>query len=533
MTDDQEGVFTWDASAIDEARDTTFGRVVVPVPLLHKPLKKNILDLEYREHGFIGDAILLSLSDGQTLPAVDHQFVLPSGLRATYGQINGLAGDFYGTDAPISDGRDPRERMVRFDAAFRTLSDPGPRQPAEAQSILGILQTEVDAVNAALHKGEDPSAAYSSLPDVSAQLEALTVGRPAGAPGYLGLARINWDHFGDDARKAYNTGHTAALQVAAAGDLERAYAWNAFADHFLVAAFSAGHLRTPRRLLHRTQDVSADACAKLMHDEDGALGLAVADPLGAQWTAYGRARALDAPAADNLRRCVAAVQRSADEVYAAHKTARTVPPADFRAWLGAPTLASARAATQALAPLVTAAGARRADVTARRVWAFTADWWFWSTYVRCTQSGLWTAPIAIDGVASQDGRTPVAAPRPQGGGAVASPGAPSVVPSHSVAVTFPRLWTAHVYHQNAEGQVLESVHRDGAWSGGAGRQAAHASRGGELGRRSGDPRVLHQQPAEAERILLYLSVRPLVPRRAGRREHHTLQGQLHRSCRGR
>ena len=95
-----------------------------------------------------------------------------------------------------------------------------------------------------------------------------------------------------------------------------------------------------------------------MQDEDNAIGLAVQDPMGGRWTAYGGARALDAAAADNLARCVAAVQRSADEVYGAYKTARTVPPADFRAWLGAPTLASARADTQALAYTALAPGGK-------------------------------------------------------------------------------------------------------------------------------------------------------------------------------
>ena len=111
--------------------------------------------------------------------------------------------------------------------------------------------------------------AYNKLPDVSSKLEALTFGR-SGIPGYLGLAQINWDHFGKDARTAYNAGHATALQIAADGDLEGAYALNAFADHFLQDCFSAGHLRTPRRFLHRSLDIAADVCAKVyLHSMSG------------------------------------------------------------------------------------------------------------------------------------------------------------------------------------------------------------------------------------------------------------------------
>lgn len=74
-------------------------------------------------------------------------------------------------------------------------------------------------------------------------------------PGYKDLLLINWDHFGDDARTAYTTGHSAAISWAASGKwmvdrLVEAYAINSFANHYLQDLFSAGRLRTPRRVLH-------------------------------------------------------------------------------------------------------------------------------------------------------------------------------------------------------------------------------------------------------------------------------------------
>ena len=196
------------------------------------------------------------------MTAYDYKFKFPNGLEVTYGQINALAGDFYGTSEPISDGGTDQDRSRRFLAAYDTLANGGPRQPKEANSILAVLQTEVDAVNDAIKHGQDPSVAYSTLPDVTVKLEAITLGR-SGAPSYLGLARINWDHFGEDARKAYNAGHATAIQKAIEGDLEGAYTTNAFADHFLEDLFSAGHLRTPRRFLHKPLDFTADLCAKV------------------------------------------------------------------------------------------------------------------------------------------------------------------------------------------------------------------------------------------------------------------------------
>lgn len=196
------------------------------------------------------------------MAASDHKFKLPNGLTVTYGQINALAGDFYATYEPISDGSSDQDRSRRFLAAYDTLANGGPRQPKEANDILAVLQAEVDAVNKAIEHGQDPSVAYSTLPDVTVKLEAITFGR-SGIPSYLGLALINWDHFGEDARSAYNAGHATAIQKAIEGDLEGAYTMNAFADHFLEDSFSAGHLRTPRRSLHRPLDPTADLCSKV------------------------------------------------------------------------------------------------------------------------------------------------------------------------------------------------------------------------------------------------------------------------------
>ena len=217
---------------------------------------------QYREHGFIGDAITLHLRNGVQRPAGLYPLELHNGLRLTYGQITALAGEFYGTRNPISDGPTSEDKQKRFLNAFYWLAIDTTRQPKECTDILALLKPEVDAINLAVELRKDPSMLYNGiLPDITATLQRATAGRPAEVPDYLGLASINWDHFGIHARHAYNAGHTVALQVAAKGNLEEAYAMNAFADRYLQDSFSAGHLRTPRVMLH-SADGARDICAK-------------------------------------------------------------------------------------------------------------------------------------------------------------------------------------------------------------------------------------------------------------------------------
>ncbi|OJA19207.1 hypothetical protein AZE42_06768 [Rhizopogon vesiculosus] len=426
------------------SKDLAFGRTVVPVANRNKAPKKGKFNFEYAEHCFIGDAITLTLANGQKVAASDHKFQLKDQLMLTYGQINGLAGDFYGTHDPISDGKDDLDRSARFVRAYNTLADGGSRQPKEAMDILHVLQAEVNAVNTALATHQDPSVVYSKLPDMSLTLEGITFGR-RDIPGYLGLAQINWDHFGLDARISYNAGHATAIQMAISGDLEGAYAMNAFADHFLEDSFSAGHLRTPRRILHRNKNVAADVCAKYMHDEDNAIGISVKNSRGESWTLYGDKRALDSVDEDNKKRCVHSVQASADEIYKAYQTKQAPSPVDYQAWAHAPTLESALA-HQTLATLFTFNVERRNEISKRQLWNFKKDWWFLTTAIECKTSGLWNYPIIIHGVQN-------------------------IVPWSSVTVTTPRLSHVRVYYQSPDGGIIESEHMDGLWGGGPSKSA--------------------------------------------------------------
>ena len=242
---------------------------VIPIIKEHGPdgAVHGKIDFEFGEHRKLGDALILRWHDRQSYLAYEKPFILPNGLEVTYGQINGLAGDFYGTADPISDILDLDEQVRRFLAAWHWLAVDRTRNPEEAEKLLAVLQTEINTINQALNTKVDPSKLYSSLPDKTIVFEEITITRPFGVPGYLGLAYINYDHFGADAHTAYIAGHTAAIQVAVGGkpeDLPLAYAMNAHADHFLEDSFSAGHMRTPRRFLH-TFLGDADICAKVQY----------------------------------------------------------------------------------------------------------------------------------------------------------------------------------------------------------------------------------------------------------------------------
>ncbi|KAI1114571.1 hypothetical protein F5Y14DRAFT_164539 [Nemania sp. NC0429] len=382
-----------------------FGHGTSLVAALGEKMKNTVIGFEYAEHCYLGDTIILTLADGRRVVGKDHPFTLDNQLIVTYGQINALGGDFYGTTEPISDGGDDAEQARRFVNAYNTLAAPSPRQPAEATEILGVLKKEVDAVNHAIAQHQDPSVAYSGLDDASLQFQAITLFRPSDMPSYFGLCWINWDHFGEDARTAYNAGHSKALDVAIAGDLQRAYTMNAFADHFLEDSFAAGHLRTPRRYLHSSTWLNSepDFCAGLMHDEDNAIGLSVKNPAGETWTAYGDKRGLNPENDENKRRCLQALQTSVDEIYTAWKSGKKPDKASHGAWAHAPTLESARG-PQALAPLVHGEQRRR-KLQHRRSWSFRSDWTFAGTVFECAACGWWKYPIKIDGPSGSTAET--------------------------------------------------------------------------------------------------------------------------------
>ncbi|OAR02772.1 hypothetical protein LLEC1_02917 [Akanthomyces lecanii] len=372
----------------------------------------DVLEFEMAEHQFLGNQITPIDDKGNKFQASKVPILfLGSGSNIQplyYGQISALAGDFYGTTNPISDGIDEDDRHKRFLDAFNTLANNPQDQPQDARALIKYLQLEVDEVGRAHREKRDPSTIYKGGEVVSnVTLQMMTSSRKkANFLSYAKLALINWDHFGDDARTSYTTGHKAAIELAARGGrakdaLFKAYAMNAFADHFLQDLFSAGHLRTPRRLLHGPTTL-ADKCAQYMHDEDCALGLSVTNKKGEHWVAYGDRRLLDRVNEDNLKRCLAAVHASSMEVYTAWNTKKALPVSEFGAWNTIPTKTSATATSQKLPPLFLLGPSglykdlkRRTDIDDRSKWRHDTNWTTPTTALALVRSKRWNYPMTF------------------------------------------------------------------------------------------------------------------------------------------
>ena len=351
------------------------------------------LTFNFAEHQFMGNMILLTMPDG-TEQAKDLKFRLGNDLDLTYGEINALGGDFFGTFTPIMRGKDFDEQCDLFRKAYATLAY-APGGFTAAPKIQDIMKDEVDELGAATDFGHHTAdtlelyrkmkASKKALSDEDKALNDATGG--TNMPSYLALAQLNLDHFREGAIIAYNAGHYLAMQEASKGDLVKAYTMNAFADHYLGDCFSSGHFRTPRATLHGGDDgvqaaidkivaiaansttvgmveqilsdmfldwhssliltlkqLAPDLCAKYMHDEDNILGLWLRNTRGDTWQAFGDALLFEERNKINAKFMQQALQVSADEVWKAHQEykAKTIPlPKSgsmdlYQAWMIAP-----------------------------------------------------------------------------------------------------------------------------------------------------------------------------------------------------
>ena len=316
---------------------------------MRRLVKSNAALFNSGEHLFIGDHIKLSFPDGKPQSAPPRLRLLNE-LRLTYGEIAALGGDFYGIpQSPISSAPDPDGAFLN---AFATLSKAS-EAVQQAPAIIDIMKNEIRAVQHDVDNGVSYYDAYAKV-DNDGDYNVATGGGsffskllPTGR--YLQLAEMNFDHFGKNAMKAYTAGHTAATRVAAGsnGDidqLECAYAMNAFADHFLSDLFSSGHLRTPRAEIHAAGSAFYqvtklyDLLSKYMHDEESYWGLNVQNRDGETWKSFGDTMLFEDVDGRNKEMVIAAVQQSADEIYAAF-ISRSVPdPSQPKALSIAPSL---------------------------------------------------------------------------------------------------------------------------------------------------------------------------------------------------
>ena len=204
----------------------------------------------------------LKLGDGKVADALRTRLPVGPNLNLTYGQVIGLGGDFYGDpELPVCKAGNQEQQIEQFRRNFESLA-------ASADEVKRILQVaqhwEFNPIANAVAHNNAPSGVYAGLPtspghlvpDEDRAFDEATGGTWSTDGRYLKLAKKNFDHFGVDAITCYMAGHILAQRAASeakrAGDpqrLLRAYAINAFADHFLTDLFAAGHMRNPRRAL--------------------------------------------------------------------------------------------------------------------------------------------------------------------------------------------------------------------------------------------------------------------------------------------
>lgn len=127
-----------------------------------------------------------------------------------------------------------------------------------------------------------------------------------------------------------------------------------------------------------------------MHDEDNKNGLRVKNKQGDSFTVYGDKMLFQIEGNDMRKRCVEAVQASADEIYEAFQS-KTVRPYDtYRAWQLLPTIESAcDNSSQPFKALFLHDGKRRKNKDDPKCSEYIEDWTTDETV------GFWTKQLVI------------------------------------------------------------------------------------------------------------------------------------------
>lgn len=316
---------------------------------------------------------------------------LTNGLAVSYGEINGLAGDYFGLDKPIS-SEPNHEQMKKMFRRWFDMLDFSPAGKLKAEAIRKELNSTNEKALAVMSANSDNAAdelaaVYKNNPLDITHLEGVSKDtRWAIGSTFMQLLEGNVDHFAAEARATYDAGHAVALELAAEGHLDIALAINGFADHFLEDSFAAGHIRVPRREIAeiaKTNPISIPSFSKIinassnvsvlkhhsslhiitnhfpqvMHNEDGELGLWLESPSGEKWKSFGDGRL---PGKDNssnatttnLDQCLKAVKQSIAEVHDAYNNKKVIQPSEFAAWHHAPIISKVSEHPQNHAPLL-------------------------------------------------------------------------------------------------------------------------------------------------------------------------------------
>ena len=198
----------------------------------------------------------------------------------------------------------------------------------EIVALTGDMYVDFQALNRApLREVIDLIPRIRSATTTTQQFQEATGGR------YLALAKQNIGHFsnvpiGQRNRDIWRRNHIEAIMAARSGNANVAWGLNAAGDHFLTDAFSGGHVRTPRALLH-AKGIRGDVESKVLHDLDNEFGVRVTNNRGDRWVTYGDAHLNDAVNARGRALALEAVQLSKQDIAnaLARRTSYPIPTA--------------------------------------------------------------------------------------------------------------------------------------------------------------------------------------------------------------
>lgn len=246
--------------------------------------------------------------------------------KLSFAQIVYLAGDFMGDPNTQIGGNDKEQMKRNFMTNFNVMTD------TDAKYYLPSI---IEIVNEELEHNKDKITNHEAL-DISSEDNIKFNCATGGGCNkltwlvnyglYMKLASKNYDHFGQNAVDTYLAGHEIALLMAKTArdehnpeKLRLAYAYEAYADHFLTDLFASGHLRTLRKEIvnwcyYTPPDVSS-YLTKVMHDEDNKNGLWMTNMKGERWKTYGDNHLFINDNSDSMKKAVEVMQSSANQIF--------------------------------------------------------------------------------------------------------------------------------------------------------------------------------------------------------------------------
>lgn len=373
----------------------------------------SIQSMTRSEHWAAGQNIQLQFAAGEQATTAT-PLHLSNGLVLSFADILSL-GDIYGIlGSPISHEVSKEQKQARFKQVFNSFAK-RIEAPNEIRQLTEVIHNEFNDVAAGLELGETPEDIYKRIGnEVGRQINCITGGGCTAYgwwlyPGrYLHLAMEHYDHFSPNNLIVYKQGHKVALEQALKAkktgkrvDLEKAYAMEAFAAHFLADHYAAGYLRTPHEALkkHISPAILGTLLAEYMRYEENKYGVEVHNKQGDSWRAYGDFSYYNPFNGTNKQMLAAVLQQSADEIFSTYDS-EILPTQSSIADLLPQVDAFNMESDKDIAPMFywdesSQQLYRRVDLSNPYDNRWTNNWWGWSTIIELKSEYGITSPLQL------------------------------------------------------------------------------------------------------------------------------------------